>query len=95
MAEPRRKPEGEPVASPAAQPAKAHLAVAREGDQPSLSPALELQEQLMAAWNEARRLDDGRRWSTRSTLLFTGGVSTALWGGIAAAAWALWRVLAR
>jgi len=49
------------------------------------SPARVLQQRLVDHLNaEGVDLeDDGRRWAPRTTLLFCGGVSLALWGAIA------------
>ncbi len=49
------------------------------------SPARVLQQRLMDHLNaEGVDIDDdGRRWAPRTTLLFCGGVSLALWGAIA------------
>jgi hypothetical protein len=49
------------------------------------SPARVLQQRLIDHLSaEGVDLDDdGRRWAPRTTLLFCGGVSLALWGAIA------------
>jgi hypothetical protein len=49
------------------------------------SPARVLQQRLIDHLDaEGVDLDDdGRRWAPRTTLLFCGGVSLALWGAIA------------
>ena len=49
------------------------------------SPARVLQQRLVDHLNaEGVDIDDdGRRWAPRTTLLFCGGISLALWGAIA------------
>jgi len=49
------------------------------------SPARALQQRLLDDLTaEGVDLDDdGRRWAPRTTLLFCGGVSLALWGAVA------------
>jgi hypothetical protein len=59
------------------------------GDEPSLpSPALDLQQTLGQVWRKPID-EEVSRWSPRSTLALSGGVSLALWAAIASAAWTL------
>jgi hypothetical protein len=47
------------------------------------SPARDIQLRLAESLEEAGEADGERRWSPRSTLLFAGAASVALWAGIA------------
>lgn len=47
------------------------------------SPARALQQRLLDEMKAEAMDDDGVRWAPRTTLLFCGGVSLALWGVIA------------
>jgi hypothetical protein len=90
MAQARRKLRqdlGKPPQSKAPPRAPVNLAT---GDEPSsTSPALDLQQKVGEAWRRRTIDDHASRWSPRSTLLLSGGVSLALWAAIATAAWTL------
>lgn len=47
------------------------------------SPARALQQRLLEDLAAEAGDDDGQRWAPRTTLLFCGGVSLALWGVVA------------
>ena len=49
------------------------------------SPARSLQRDLASRWNQPATGEAERRWTPRSALLLSGGVSLLLWGAIAAA----------
>jgi hypothetical protein len=55
--------------------------IANEKDTGLESPARSLQQLLADDLNA--RVDDGRRWAPRSTLLLAGSVSLAIWGAVA------------
>jgi hypothetical protein len=54
------------------------------------SPAAALQQELDRQWSAQAGASESRRWSPRSTLIFSTSISLALWAGIAAA-WAALR----
>ena len=58
---------------------------AQVGDSPADSPARTVQERLAEDYRLVTDPDDGRRWSPRATLAFSGGMSLALWAAIALA----------
>ena len=64
-------------------PAVAPLTLAGEAHAEVLSPARVLQQRLLEELAAEAGDDDGKRWAPRTTLLFCGGVSFALWGLIA------------
>ena len=63
-------------------------AMATDADVPS--PAAALQQELNRQWRAQADPSASRRWSPRSTLIFSTSVSLALWAGIAAV-WAALR----
>jgi hypothetical protein len=61
------------------------LAVVGDSHAEIPSPARALQQRLLEDLAAEAGDDDGRRWAPRTTLLFCGGISLALWGAIALA----------
>jgi hypothetical protein len=61
------------------------VARAQDGDAPTDSPARAMQERLAEDYRFVTDPDDGRRWSPRATLALSGGISLALWAGVALA----------
>ena len=59
------------------------LALAGDAHAGVASPARVLQQRLLEELAAEADDDDGVRWAPRTTLLFCGGVSFALWGLIA------------
>ena len=83
----------------AAAPTPPPIAVATGQEDARSSPALALQQQVSDSWQTPARSDSDSasesgpegRWSPRSTLLFSGGVASLLWGAIAMAIYAATR----
>lgn len=75
-------PEADPQASVVGPPP---VAPAQVENSPTVSPARTVQERLAEDYRLVTDPDEGRRWAPRATLAFSGGISLALWAGIALA----------